>query len=49
MAKPAKSRTLFDKIWDAHVIAERDDGQTLIYVDRQLATEGVSKALKRLA
>ena len=40
MAKPAIPKTLFDKIWDAHVIVERDDGQTLVYVDRQLATEG---------
>jgi 3-isopropylmalate/(R)-2-methylmalate dehydratase large subunit len=45
----AEPKTLFDKIWDAHVIAEREDGQTLLYVDRHLATEGISKALKRLA
>jgi len=25
--------TVFDKIWDAHVLAEREDGQALLYVD----------------
>ncbi len=29
-------RTLFQKIWDAHVVAERDDGEALLYVDRHL-------------
>jgi 3-isopropylmalate/(R)-2-methylmalate dehydratase large subunit len=29
-------RTLFEKIWDDHVVKERDDGQTLLYVDRML-------------
>ena len=28
--------TLFEKIWNDHVIKERDDGQTLLYVDRML-------------
>jgi 3-isopropylmalate/(R)-2-methylmalate dehydratase large subunit len=27
-------RTLFEKIWDAHFIAERIDGRALLYVDR---------------
>lgn len=27
-------QTLFDKLWDRHVVHARDDGQTLIYVDR---------------
>ena len=29
-------KTLFDKIWEAHVVVERDDGQTLLYIDRHL-------------
>lgn len=29
-------RTLFDKIWDAHVIGPRMDGRTLVYVDRHV-------------
>lgn len=28
--------TLFDKIWDAHAVACRADGRTLIYVDRHV-------------
>ncbi|HLI13782.1 MAG TPA: 3-isopropylmalate dehydratase large subunit [Alphaproteobacteria bacterium] len=36
MAKPKdRPRTLFDKIWERHTIVERDDGQTLLYIDRQ--------------
>jgi 3-isopropylmalate/(R)-2-methylmalate dehydratase large subunit len=30
------ARTLFDKLWDAHRIAERDDGRTLVHIDRHL-------------
>ena len=29
-------KTLFDKIWDRHVITEREDGDVLLYVDRHL-------------
>ena len=29
-------KTLFEKIWDNHVVVARDDGKTLLYVDRQL-------------
>ena len=35
-------KTLYDKIWDAHVVAERDDGMTLLYVDRHLLHEVTS-------
>ena len=28
--------TLFDKIWDAHVVGQRLDGRTLVYVDRHV-------------
>ena len=27
-------QTLFDKIWDSHVVRELDDGSSLVYVDR---------------
>jgi 3-isopropylmalate/(R)-2-methylmalate dehydratase large subunit len=30
----SSARTLFDKLWDRHVVHERDDGNTLIYIDR---------------
>ena len=33
MAKPLSS-TLFDKIWDSHVVAELDDGTCLVHLDR---------------
>lgn len=29
-------RTLFDKIWDTHVVADMDDGYQLLHVDRNL-------------
>ncbi|KZZ70507.1 isopropylmalate isomerase, partial [Oleiphilus sp. HI0130] len=35
-------KTLYDKLWDAHVVAERDDGSALIYIDRQLLHEVTS-------
>ena len=27
------SLSLFEKIWNRHVVVERDDGQTLLYID----------------
>jgi 3-isopropylmalate/(R)-2-methylmalate dehydratase large subunit len=36
------SKTLYDKLWDAHLVAERDDGSALIYIDRQLLHEVTS-------
>ena len=35
-------RTVYDKIWDAHAVAERDDGMTLLYIDRHLLHEVTS-------
>ncbi len=35
-------RTLFDKIWDAHVVRAEPDGTTLLYIDRQLVHEVTS-------
>jgi 3-isopropylmalate/(R)-2-methylmalate dehydratase large subunit len=35
-------RTLYEKIWDAHVVAQRDDGTCLIYIDRHLVHEVTS-------
>src|SRR6218665_1028734 len=35
-------RTLYDKIWDAHVVDTRDDGTSLIYIDRHLVHEVTS-------
>mgnify|MGYP000942091875 FL=1 len=36
------ARTLYDKLWDAHVIRREDDGTALIYIDRQLVHEVTS-------
>jgi len=35
-------RTLYDKLWDDHVVQEDDDGTALIYVDRHLVHEVTS-------
>jgi 3-isopropylmalate/(R)-2-methylmalate dehydratase large subunit len=35
-------RTLFDKIWDAHVIERQADGTCLIYIDRHIVHEVTS-------
>src|SRR5919197_1639051 len=32
-------RTLFDKIWDSHLVARRADGRELIYIDRHVLHE----------
>ena len=38
----AKPRTLYDKIWDAHLVHEAPDGTCLIYIDRHLVHEVTS-------
>ena len=35
-------RTLFDKIWDAHVVHRQDDGTCVLYIDRHLVHEVTS-------
>lgn len=35
-------RTLHDKLWDSHVVAERGDGTTVLYIDRHLVHEVTS-------
>tara|TARA_R100000322_G_scaffold93520_1_gene58173 strand:- start:1329 stop:2762 length:1434 start_codon:yes stop_codon:yes gene_type:complete len=36
------ARTLYDKLWDAHVVKQRPDGSALIYIDRHLLHEVTS-------
>lgn len=36
------SKTLYDKIWDAHLVKQRMDGTALIYIDRHLIHEVTS-------
>ena len=38
----AKPRTLYDKIWDDHLVDEQPDGTCLIYIDRHLVHEVTS-------
>jgi len=35
-------RTLYEKIWDDHVVARREDGTCLVYIDRHLVHEVTS-------
>ena len=35
-------KTLFEKVWDAHVVAELPDGRSLLYIDRHLVHEVTS-------
>ena len=36
------AQTLYDKIWDAHVVSEDADGTSLLYIDRHLVHEVTS-------
>ncbi|MEX0697294.1 MAG: 3-isopropylmalate dehydratase large subunit [Dongiaceae bacterium] len=38
----AEPRTLFDKIWQSHLVHRQDDGTCLIYIDRHLVHEVTS-------
>src|SRR5689334_25296540 len=38
----AKPRTLFDKIWDSHVVDRLPDGTCILYIDRHLVHEVTS-------
>jgi len=44
MTQKGKSapRTLFEKIWDDHVVHQQDDGTCLLYIDRHLVHEVTS-------
>ena len=36
------AKTLYDKLWDEHVIKSQPDGTTLLYIDRHLVHEVTS-------
>lgn len=42
------SRTLFDKIWDAHLVLPREQGPSLLYIDRHIVHEGSFHAFNAL-
>jgi len=36
------ARTLYDKLWDSHVVRSESDGTALLYIDRHLVHEVTS-------
>lgn len=38
----SKPRTLYEKIWDAHEVERREDGTSILYIDRHLVHEVTS-------
>ena len=42
-------RTLFDKLWDAHVVVAQPHGDTLLWVDRHFVHEGSHHAFAKIA
>ena len=42
MVMSSRPRTLYEKIWDAHVVDRREDGTCLIFIDRHLVHEVTS-------
>jgi 3-isopropylmalate/(R)-2-methylmalate dehydratase large subunit len=47
MAEPPPE-TIIDKLWDAHAITTREDGQTLLFIDRHILHEGSFHAFDQL-
>ena len=45
----SKAQTLLDKIWNAHEVLIREDGTSLLWVDRHLVHEGSHHAFAELA
>ncbi|MGJ5180116.1 3-isopropylmalate dehydratase large subunit [Bradyrhizobium oligotrophicum] len=41
-------RTLFDKVWETHVVTRREDGADLLFIDRHLVHEGSFHAFNKL-
>ena len=38
----ARAKTLYDKLWESHLVKEREDGSALIYIDRHIIHEVTS-------
>jgi 3-isopropylmalate/(R)-2-methylmalate dehydratase large subunit len=47
-SQSGQPRTLFDKVWDAHVVTRREDGAELLFIDRHLVHEGSFHAFNKL-
>src|SRR5690606_13216708 len=41
-------RTMLDKLWSAHEVARREDGQSLLWIDRHFLHEGSFHAFDQL-
>jgi 3-isopropylmalate/(R)-2-methylmalate dehydratase large subunit len=48
MTGSASPRTLFDKVWDTHAVVQREDGQSLLWIDRHFLHEGSFHAFDKL-
>lgn len=48
MTAKAGPSGLFDKLWDTHVIAQREDGASLVWVDRHYVQEGSFHAFNKM-
>ena len=44
----ANPATIIDKLWDTHAIMTREDGQTLLFIDRHILHEGSFHAFDQL-
>src|ERR1700680_5316117 len=44
-----EAQTLIDKLWAAHEILRREDGESLLWVDRHYVHEGSFHAFNKLA
>lgn len=42
---PPAPASLFDKLWQSHVVSERPDGQTLLYIDRHYLVDDLPLSL----
>src|SRR5215468_6448589 len=45
----SQPQTLIDKLWSAHEIVRREDGESLLWVDRHYVHEGSFHAFGKLA
>ena len=45
----SSARTMFEKVWAPHIVAEGPGGHVLLYIDRHLLHEGTTAAFGRLA
>jgi 3-isopropylmalate/(R)-2-methylmalate dehydratase large subunit len=48
MAAASGQRSLFDKVWDQHAVLTREDGQSLLWIDRHFFHEGSHHAFNQL-